>query len=79
MTPSGSRQVEASLEKIAQAGLRDPQAQIYATPRVAQLLPGANAEADRLKDEFIGTEHLFIAIAGEEKGEAASILQAVGH
>jgi len=48
--------------------------QIYATPRIAQLLQSAAAEADRLKDEFIGTEHLLIAMAGEEKGEAASIL-----
>ncbi len=49
-------------------------AQIYATPRIARLLEAAAAEADRLKDEFIGTEHLLIAMAGEQKGEAASIL-----
>ncbi len=53
-------------------------AQIYATPRINALLMTADAEAKRLKDEFIGTEHLFIAIVGEEKGEAAAILQRFG-
>ena len=52
--------------------------QIYATPRIGQLLKLANDEADRLKDEFIGTEHLLIAIAREEQGEAARILRESG-
>jgi ATP-dependent Clp protease ATP-binding subunit ClpC len=38
----------------------------------------AGAEADRLKDEFIGTEHLLIAITREERGEAAIILKRFG-
>jgi len=49
-------------------------AQIYATPRISALLENANREADRLKDEFVSTEHLLIAIAGETRGEAAAIL-----
>ncbi|MFP3898316.1 MAG: ATP-dependent Clp protease ATP-binding subunit [Dehalococcoidia bacterium] len=48
--------------------------QIYATPRTSALLENAGREADRLKDEFVSTEHLLIAIAGETKGEAAAIL-----
>jgi ATP-dependent Clp protease ATP-binding subunit ClpC len=52
--------------------------QIYATPRIANLIKTAGEEADRLKDEFIGTEHLLIAIAGEQKGEAAAILKRNG-
>jgi len=36
-------------------------AQIYATPGAQQLLDKAEAETQRLKDDFIGTEHLFIA------------------
>ncbi len=62
-----------SAPKVAYEGV-----QIYATPRVARLLENAAHEADRLKDEFIGTEHLLIAIAGEGKGEAASILSEFG-
>jgi len=70
------QQVESALErapKIAYEG-----AQIYATPRIAPLLDTAAAEADRLKDEFIGTEHLLIAIAAEQRGEAARILRSFG-
>ena len=53
-------------------------AQIYATPRIARLLENATHEADRLKDEFVGVEHLLIAIAGEDRGEAAKILAEFG-
>jgi ATP-dependent Clp protease ATP-binding subunit ClpC len=52
--------------------------QIYATPRIAALFENANKEADRLKDEFVSTEHLLIAIAGETRGEAAAILAESG-
>jgi len=68
--------VEVALEKapkVAYGGV-----QLYATPRTIQLLENASAEADRLKDEFIGTEHLLIAIAGEQQGEAAGIFRSFG-
>jgi len=70
------RQTEAALEKIPRVAYET--GQIYATPRIAQLITRAGNEADRLKDEFIGTEHLLIAMAGEERGEAASILRRFG-
>ena len=70
------QQVEAVLDKSPKVTYET--AQIYATPRVAQLLTKANEEADRLKDEFTGVEHLLIAMAGEEKGSAASILRYFG-
>ena len=70
------RQVEAALEKSPKVAYEAEQ--IYATPRVAQLLTKAGEEASRLKDEFIGTEHLLVAMAGEEKGEAAGILHHLG-
>jgi len=49
--------------------------QIYTTPRIVRLLEAANTEADRLKDEYIGVEHLLIAIADEREGEAAAVLR----
>ncbi len=70
------QEVEAVLEKLPKATYET--GQVYATPRIANLLKRAGDEADRLKDEFIGTEHLLIAIAGEEKGEAANILKRFG-
>ncbi|MFQ6122676.1 MAG: ATP-dependent Clp protease ATP-binding subunit [Dehalococcoidales bacterium] len=70
------QQVEAALDRSPKVAYET--GQIYATPRVAQLLKIASDEADRLKDEFISTEHLFIAITKEEKGEAAKILRSSG-
>ncbi len=70
------QQVEADLDKVPKVTYAT--GQIYATPEVAQLLTKAGEEADRLKDEFTGTEHLLIAMSGEEKGEAANILHSAG-
>ncbi|MFC1943921.1 ATP-dependent Clp protease ATP-binding subunit [Chloroflexota bacterium] len=52
--------------------------QIYATPRTVRLFQDATAEAERLKDEFMGTEHLLIAMMGEGKGEASRVLSEFG-
>jgi len=49
--------------------------QIYTTPRIIRLLETANAEADRLKDEYVGVEHVLIAIADDKDGESAHILR----
>jgi ATP-dependent Clp protease ATP-binding subunit ClpC len=70
------QQVEAALDRSPKITYEAPQ--IYATPRVAQLLQKAEAEADRLKDEFIGTEHVLIAIASEDGGQSANILKSFG-
>jgi ATP-dependent Clp protease ATP-binding subunit ClpC len=52
--------------------------QIYTTPRIVRMLEAANAEAERLKDEFVGVEHLLVAIADERDGESARILRESG-
>ncbi len=70
------QEAEAALDKVPKVTFET--GQIYATPRIAQLLKMAEEEANRLKDEFISTEHLLIAIIGEEKGEAAAILKRFG-
>ena len=70
------RQVGKTLEafpKVAYEGT-----QLYATPRIPRLLENARQEADRLKDEFISTEHLLIAIAGEGRGQDSRILSEFG-
>ena len=48
--------------------------QIYVAPRAAGALERAKEEADRLKDDFIGTEHLFIAVIQEDQGDAAKVI-----
>ena len=52
--------------------------QIYTTPRIVRMLEAANAEAERLKDEYVGVEHILIAVADEREGEAARILGRFG-
>jgi ATP-dependent Clp protease ATP-binding subunit ClpC len=70
------KRVEDSLDRTPKATYESTQ--IYATPRIARLMDNAAREADRLKDDFISTEHLLIAIAGEVNGEAATILKEFG-
>ena len=53
-------------------------AQIYATPRATRVLENAKFESERLKDDFIGAEHLFIAAIMETQGDSAQILKDFG-
>ena len=69
-------QVSAVLERMPKVSYAS--GQIYATPRIIALYNAADAEAKRLKDEFISTEHIFVAIAGEGSGEAYNILRRFG-
>ncbi|PKH46662.1 ATP-dependent Clp protease ATP-binding protein, partial [Dehalococcoides mccartyi] len=74
---------EEITKQLVEALKRSPKAvggnvQIYPTPRIISLLQTANNEADRLRDEFIGTEHLLVAIAGDTQGESARILKHFG-
>jgi ATP-dependent Clp protease ATP-binding subunit ClpC len=68
--------VEDSLARAPKA--TSESAQIYATPRIARLIDSVGHEADRLKDDFISTEHLLIAIASDDRGESAAILKQFG-
>ena len=52
--------------------------QIFYTPRVRTVLELAQGEANRLKDEFISTEHIFLAILSERNTPASRILQQFG-
>ena len=53
--------------------------QTVPSPRLRTVLETAQAEASRLKDDFVSTEHLFIGIASETgRSEAARLLQQRG-
>jgi ATP-dependent Clp protease ATP-binding subunit ClpC len=52
--------------------------QIFITPRVKRIIDLANEEANRLKDEYISTEHIFLAILTERNTPAARILETTG-
>jgi len=52
--------------------------QVYLSSRLNEILNNAWKEAERLKDEYLSTEHLLIAIADEKQGAAFQILQRSG-
>ena len=68
--------MEQALEqtpKLGQGG-----GNIYATPRAVRAVENAKAEADRLKDEYVGTEHLLIGCVLTQDGDAADIFKEFG-
>lgn len=52
--------------------------QIFITPRVKRVVDMANEEANRLNDEFISTEHIFLAILSERNTPISRLLNEHG-
>ncbi len=52
--------------------------QVYYTPRIRTVLELSQGEATRLKDEFISTEHIFLAILSERNTPSARIVSEMG-
>lgn len=50
------------------------QAQVFITPRLKRVMDVANEEAKKLEDDFISTEHIFLAISSERNTSSANIL-----
>ncbi|MBA7637702.1 ATP-dependent Clp protease ATP-binding subunit ClpC [subsurface metagenome] len=69
------QQTETALEKTPKAAYEVTQ--IYPTPRTNTVDQTADAEAKRMQDEYISTEHLLLAIIAEG-GESATILKQFG-
>jgi len=53
-------------------------AETYLGSRLRRLLDAASTEMERLKDEYLSTEHLLLAIVDEANGEGARVLQRAG-
>jgi ATP-dependent Clp protease ATP-binding subunit ClpB len=69
------REVNATLEGAPK--VRGASGQ-YLGERTRQALERAQAEAQRLRDEYVSTEHLLLALAQERDGAAARVLSASG-
>ena len=52
--------------------------QVFVTPRLKRIVDLANDEASRFKDEYISTEHLFLAILSERNTAVSRILAEAG-
>lgn len=48
--------------------------QVFITPRVKSVIDRANEEANRLRDEYISTEHIFLAILAERNTALAKMM-----
>ena len=55
-----------------------PQGPAYITPSLEKILNAALSEAERLKDEYVSTEHLLLAIAEERGGAVGRLLRELG-
>jgi ATP-dependent Clp protease ATP-binding subunit ClpB len=68
-------EARALLKSIPQAYGAD----VRLSPRLKLIVDAAQAEATRLQDEFVSTEHLFLALATEAgRSPAAQLLQRLG-
>jgi ATP-dependent Clp protease ATP-binding subunit ClpC len=78
--------IDGLVDKIDQQLRSSPKANIYGggagqifiTPRVKRVVDMANQEANRLNDEYISTEHLFLAILSERNTAIARLLAEEG-
>ncbi len=74
-----AQRVERELEKSPKVyGQYGYGSQVYITPRTQRLVKRAEEEAARLNDQYVGTEHLLIAISGEREGASSRILNSFG-
>jgi ATP-dependent Clp protease ATP-binding subunit ClpB len=68
--------VERELDKVPQ--VYGAAGQAYASPIFESVLGAAWNEARQLKDEYVSTEHLLIAIAEEQESPAGAVLRESG-
>ena len=73
------QKLTAALENMPRASLNpyanSNTAQVFITPRLKRIMDIAYEEAMKLKDEYISTEHLLLAIASERNTPSATILR----
>lgn len=68
------REVQLCLDKAAKSSTPNS-TQIFVTPRLQELFQNAETEATRLKDEYIGIEHLLISMAKEREGDISILFK----
>jgi ATP-dependent Clp protease ATP-binding subunit ClpB len=74
------KEVEAELDRKARvSGPGTEAGKIYVSQRLSRILVAAEAEAKRLKDEYVSVEHFFMALLAEgEKVPSGRILKQAG-
>ena len=72
--PMLRREIQLCLDKVAKSSTTNS-TQIFVTPRLQNLLQNAETEATRLKDEYIGIEHLLIGLTKEREGDISTLFK----
>jgi ATP-dependent Clp protease ATP-binding subunit ClpB len=70
-----AREVAAALDKTPKVYGQEPGQ--YLTTPAANVLEDASSEAERLKDEYVSTEHILLALAGSED-DTGKLLRSMG-
>jgi len=73
--------VQVVLNDLQAALARFPRVQggqQYFSSRLSQVFTAAQKQADQMKDEYVSTEHLLVAIVDEKDGDAGKILRQHG-
>ena len=71
------RGLETALERMPRVSGAGT-GQVYITPRLKELLDSAMAEAKRLTDEYVSSEHILLAISQDRQGAAGQLLLSAG-
>ena len=69
------QELDKALDRIPRVGGGDG---VRVSGLLQQIMEAAQKEADRIRDEYISTEHLFLAILKEKGSEAGRILRDMG-
>jgi ATP-dependent Clp protease ATP-binding subunit ClpB len=73
------QRLQQTLDRLPRvSGPGAPAGQVYIAPRVNEILTGAEAEAQRMKDEYVSVEHLLLALADLKDGAVADAFRAAG-
>src|SRR5437667_6723332 len=73
------QRLQQAIEKMPRVSGGGAQAgQVYISSRVNEVFNNAEAEAQRMKDEFVSVEHLLLALAGVKDGAVADAFRAAG-
>jgi len=75
--PALTSQVEEALGKIAKV-FGGGAGQVYISPRLKKVMDSSFEEAERLKDAYVSTEHMLLAIIEERDGAASRMLLGLG-
>ena len=61
-TDTIKRDIITDIEKLPKTPIESATGTVQGTPEVAHVLNAAKQEADKMSDEFISTEHIFLAL-----------------